>query len=175
MSRWRPEDVVVSRRIPVPFGALVRCLADPDVISGHAFGAEFDVSDVRPLPMATMVSGWRARATLRRRGKRFVRLPAVEINVGAWSKSVSEFRIFPLTHRAHRWGVRRSRRYLKVANGAADSLASRFSTSISPSAPDPQIAKQLGFGRARGRLSRTGHAAAVQTRRWTEVFGIRRA
>jgi len=136
VSRWRPEDVVVTRLIPVPVDALVGCLADPEVTSGNGAFAEFDWSDVGPLPTATTMSVWRARATLTR-GRKRLRLPAVEINVVAWSNSLSEFRIIPLTQRANRWGVRRTRHYLEVANGAADSLASRFSTSISPTAPDP--------------------------------------
>ena len=122
VSRWRPESVVVTRHVRVHFDSLVRCITDGHRASERTPIDKLESPDIQRFSATPAITGWRARATLHRRGWRLVPLPPVEINVTAWSDTASEIRIVPLARLAHRWGTQHTRRYLKAATAVADWL-----------------------------------------------------
>jgi len=128
VRRWHPGDIVVTRRVRLPLAAITGGLTRPGVTARPPSLPDGPLSVDCHSQQWTAIGAWRVRAELKERRRRLVPLPAVEINLTAWSQSVTELRIIPLTRSARWWGLRRTRRYLELVNGAADALICRCST-----------------------------------------------
>jgi hypothetical protein len=127
VRRWHPGDIVVTRRVRLPLEAITAGLTGPGVTARPPSLPDGPLSADCQSQQWTATGAWRVRAELKEHRRRLVPLPAVEINLAAWSHSVTELRIIPLTRSARWWGLRRTHRYLELVNAAADALTCRCS------------------------------------------------
>lgn len=127
---WVGDLVVMARRIRLDADVVAEALAGASTTLSET---PLDLGEEGRLQLLTPFSSvehsetsWNARARLHGHRHRLHRSTSVHITISTWSSDACELWLRPTARAPQIWGIRRLRRYLTLANLAADELERRL-------------------------------------------------